>query len=121
MSGLIGLAVLGARKNPTPGPRGGARADNGWLWYDAQFSAEIGEIDEGLTRLRTRLELIGDMELVLNNFWRGRNRTLPFSVSNDIEESRRQLLDILKRASWPRSSACRPNAFSRATSTDHPG
>jgi hypothetical protein len=67
-------------------------------WYDAQFSAEIGEIDEGLKRLRTRLKLIGDMELVLNNFWSGRIGTLPLSVSNDIDESRRQLLDILKHA-----------------------
>ena len=80
-------------------------------WYDAQFSAEITEIDEGLKRLRTRLKLIGDMDLVLNNFWRGRNGTLPLSVSNDIDEFRRQLLDILKRADLTNSDITAADAL----------
>lgn len=67
-------------------------------FYDMQFSPEMTEIEQGLTRLSTRLDLLGHMELVLNRYWRQRSGSLPLSVSDDIEELRRQLLDLLKRS-----------------------
>jgi hypothetical protein len=63
-------------------------------FYDGQFFAAMTEIEQGLTRLSTRLDLIAQMELVLNRYWRQRC----VIVSDDIEELRRQLLDLLKRS-----------------------
>jgi hypothetical protein len=63
-------------------------------FYDAQFPAAMAEIERGLTRLSTRLDLVAQMELALNRYWRQRC----VIVSDDIEEQRRQLLDLLKRA-----------------------
>jgi hypothetical protein len=57
------------------------------------------------------------MELVLNNFWRGRNGTLPLSVSNDIDESRRQLLDILKHAELTSSDIAAADALIKQMAT----
>jgi len=62
-------------------------------FYDAQFPAAMNEIERGLTRLSTRLDLVAQMELALNRYWRQRC----VIVSDDIEELRRQLLDLLKR------------------------
>ena len=63
-------------------------------FYDTQFPAAMTEIEQGLTRLSTRLDLIAQMELALNRYWRQRC----VIVSDEIEELRRQLLDLLKRA-----------------------
>jgi hypothetical protein len=62
--------------------------------YDAQFPAGMTEIEQGVTRLCARLDLAAQMELVLNRYWRQRC----VIVSDEIEELRRQLIDLLKRA-----------------------
>lgn len=67
-------------------------------WYDTQFSTEMPEIDRGLKRLRTRLDLLDQMDLASNLYWRRRKDSLPLSISEEIEELRRQLQDILKRS-----------------------
>ncbi len=61
---------------------------------DGQFSSEMTEIERGLTRLGTRLDLLGHMQLVLNRYWRRRS----VIVSDDIEELRLQLFDLLRRS-----------------------
>jgi hypothetical protein len=63
-------------------------------FYDAQFSPGMTEIEKGLTRLCTRLDLLSQMDLVLNRYWRQRC----VIVSDDIEELRRQLNALLRRS-----------------------
>jgi hypothetical protein len=62
-------------------------------FYDTQFPSEMTEAEQGLARLCTRLDLVAQMELVLNRYWRQRC----VIVSDEIEELRRQLLDLLRR------------------------
>ena len=56
------------------------------------------EIDRGLKRLRTRLDLFDQMDLASNLYWRRRKDGLPLSISEEIEALRRQLHDILRRS-----------------------
>jgi hypothetical protein len=68
-------------------------------FYDGQFSIEMTEIERGLARLQTRLELLGEIDLVVNRFWKQRAAGLPFLVSEEIDEVKGNLDDMLRRPS----------------------
>lgn len=66
-------------------------------WYDTQFATEMTEIDEGIKRLLTRLGILAQTDDVFSRYWRLRAGSLPSSVSEEIEEQRRRLIDLLRR------------------------
>jgi len=65
---------------------------------NAQYGPEVTDIEQGLDRLTKRLDLLERMQLSLAGYWRARQRTLPATLVRQIEDIRKQAVDLLEKS-----------------------
>jgi hypothetical protein len=63
------------------------------------FSTAITEIEKDVTGLRTRLDIVEKLELVVRRFWKmRRDGRLPVSFNQELDDLRQQAIDVLARS-----------------------
>jgi hypothetical protein len=63
-----------------------------------QFGPELTEIEQSLERLTTRLDLLDQMQRSLAGYWRSRQYGLPATQVRQIEDLRKQAIDLLQKS-----------------------
>lgn len=63
-----------------------------------QYGPEVTDVEQSLDRLMKRLDVMEQMQRSLSGYWRHRQHDLPASVVRQVENSRKQAVDLLQKS-----------------------
>jgi hypothetical protein len=86
-------------------------------WTSPDFAGDMQDIEQAMTRLETRLQLLESLSIVRTNFIRTRAEVLPASVIFSIETKFDKIVEIGEKTDPPIRMYRRPLALLRALKT----